>query len=257
MKTTYYILFLIVSIALFSACKSSTLDSFHAESQIYFYDLSDRSNTVKDSIMISFARLEPGTTETILEIPLRYIGPVVEGERSFKVSVDRENTTAVEGKHYQLLTELYHIKSGASDGVLPVKIFSTPDLDEVTLQLVLKLEENENFKINFNFTNSDLNTMDLSRYRILFSNKLLKPSWWSSTAETSYLGDFSMKKVETIFMVTQKNLDEIEEAVEKYDWDLLRAIAREVQIYINYNRSIKAEILDENGQAINMGTYVN
>lgn len=252
MKKFYYILLVMMSTVLFSACESSQLAPFRAESQIYFYDLP----LYKDSTLISFARLEPGTKETLIEIPLRYIGPVVDFDRTFKVSVDREHTTAVEGKDYVLLPDMYRIKGGASNGVLPVKILSTPDLDETTLQLVLQLEANENFNTHVNFTNYDLNPIDLSRYRIFFSNMLLKPSWWTGSAEMTYLGDFSLKKVEVIFFVTQKNLDEIEKSLVR-GVDLLRAIAREVQIHINYNRSIGEEILDENGRAINMGSYVN
>lgn len=238
------------------ACKKSEPTSFSASPQIYFYDAETNTGKVRDSVMISFARLGNDVKETTVNVPLEFIGTVSTSDRPFRIVVSKEKTTAVEGKHFALLPETYKVIKGASKAVLPIKIMSTSDLDNKTVQVVLKLEKNENFDTNFQFVNSDLNTMDLSSYRILISNMLLKPSWWDDYIET-YLGTFSRKKVEVIFDVTKKNLNAIENAQATYDWDLLRAIARETQIQINYMRIIGQELKDENNQPINMGSNVN
>ncbi|MCS4224655.1 DUF4843 domain-containing protein [Sphingobacterium sp. BIGb0165] len=251
------IIYLATCIILFlGACKKSEPTSFSAAPQIYFYDAETNTGKVRDSVMISFARLGNDIKETTVSVPLEFIGTVSTSDRPFRVVVNKEKTTAVEGKHFALLPEKYKVMKGANKAVLPIKIISTSDLDNKTVQVVLKLEKNESFDTNFQFINSDLHTMDLSSYRILISNMLLKPSWWDGWIET-YLGTFSRKKVELIFDVTKMNLDAIEKAATTYDWDLLKAISRETQIQINYMRSIGQELKDENNRPINMGSNVN
>lgn len=251
------ILYLVICTVLFlGACKKSEPTSFSATPQIYFYDADALTGKVRDSVLISFARLGNDIKQTKVDIPLEFIGKVSTSDRPFSVVVDRTKTTAVEGKHFVMVPESYMVIKGANKALLPIKIISTSDLDNKTVQVVLKLQKNKNFDTDFHFVNTDLNTMDLSSYRILISNMLLKPSWWDGSSET-YLGAFSRKKVELIFDVTKKNLDAIEKARTTYDWDLLRAIARETQIQINYMRTIGEELKDENNQPINMGAFVN
>lgn len=253
MKRIYYLSILATGLIALSSCTKSELDSFDSPSQIYF----NYFGSMSDSLMISFARLPMGTKDTILNLSLAYIGKVSAEDRPYRVVVDKSQTTAEEGKHYILLSEAYKVSAGSSVVRLPIQVISNPDLDNKTVQVVLKLEKNENFDIGFSRTNSDLSPANVTSYRILLSNMLLKPDWWS-TYVASFLGDFSKKKVELIYEITGKNLDYLEETItKKYDYDPLKAIARETQIHINYKRSIGEEIKDENGMPVNMGSYVN
>lgn len=253
MKRIYYLSVLATGLIALSSCAKSELDSFDSPSQIYF----NYFGSMSDSLMISFARLPIGTKDTILNLSLAYIGKVSAEDRPYRVVVDKSQTTAEEGKHYILLSEAYKVSAGSSVVRLPIQVISNPDLDNKTVQVVLKLEKNENFDIGFSRTNSDLSPANVTSYRILLSNMLVKPDWWS-TYVASFLGDFSKKKVELIYEITGKNLDYLEETItKKYDYDPLKAIARETQIHINYKRSIGEEIKDENGMPVNMGSYVN
>ncbi|MFD2554512.1 DUF4843 domain-containing protein [Sphingobacterium tabacisoli] len=257
MKIIYYLGILATGLIALSSCKKSELDSFDSPSQIYFYDTEAFTGKIRDSLMVSFARLPIGTKDTVLNLPLGYIGKVSAQDRSYRVVVDKALTTAEEGKHYVLLPEAYKVSAGSSNVKLPIKVISNPDLDKKTVQIVLKLEKNENFDIGFHALNTDLSPVEVSSYRVLLSNMLLKPDWWSTYVE-SLLGDFSRKKVELIYEVTGKDLDYLEETItKKYEYDPVKVIARETQIHINYKRSIGEEIKDENGMPVNMGSYVN
>lgn len=257
MKIIYYLSILATGLIALSSCSKSELDSFDSSAQIYFYDAESFSGKLRDSLMVSFARLPIGTKDTILNLPLAYIGKVSAEDRPYRVVVDKGQTTAEEGKHYTLLPEAYKVSAGSSVVKLPIKVISNPDLDKKTVQIVLKLEKNENFDIGFRALNTDLSAVEVSSYRVLLSNMLLKPDWWS-TYVTSFLGDFSRKKVELIYEITGKNLDYLEETItKKYDYNPVKVIARETQIHINYKRSIGEEIKDENGMPVNMGSYVN
>lgn len=256
MNRIYHICLLALGLILFNSCEKSALSTFDSTAQIYFYDPEPYTGKLRDSTLLSFARLPLGTKETTIELPMAYIGKVSEIDRPYRVVIDQEKTTAEEGKHYELLPGSYNVFAGASSVKLPVKLISSPDLDNKMVQLVLRLEKNDNFDIKFSIINTDLNPIGLSTYRVLISNMLLKPSWWNSSAD-SYLGHFSRAKVELIEEVTGKNLDYLELSVTKYDWDALKVIARECQIHINYKRSINEELLDENKLPLNMGSYVN
>jgi|GEM_PF-1511727 len=241
-------------LACLSSCKQDEVEKYDATAQIYFYD--ENNGKLKDSTLLSFAQLEPSTTELTFEIPIRYIGALSSNDRPYSVRIVADGTTAVEGRDFVLFPEKYVVKGGQATAVLPVRLLSNPQLDSRILQIVLQLIPNDYFKTDFQFTNIDLNEIDLSTYRVLFSNMLMRPSWWDSSTEL-YLGDFSKRKLDLIEEVTAVSIKDLEKARGEYNWDFIRSVARQTQIQINYSRSIGEEILDENGVPVNMGVNIN
>ena len=99
------------------------------------YKLFDSSRTgiyfTEDSVVYSFGVTKLEVTSHEMELPVKIMGAPVKEERSFKVEVVADKTTAKAGEHYMIPTELI-IKADSVNGVLPVTILRE-DLGSDTL----------------------------------------------------------------------------------------------------------------------------
>ena len=59
----------------------------------------------------------------VLSATVRTMGKVADYDRPFKVVVDQEGTTAIEGKHYEVNLDTVVVPAGAKHGVCPGTFF--------------------------------------------------------------------------------------------------------------------------------------
>ena len=85
-------------------------------------------------------------TSHVLNAPVLTMGKVVDYDRPFKVVVDMEESTAIEGIDFEIELDSLVIKAGTSNAVVPVRLLRTETLLEKSLKIVLRLQENEHFK---------------------------------------------------------------------------------------------------------------
>src|SRR5690606_38955959 len=91
------------------------------------------------------------------------------------------------------------IPAGASEFRIPVKFFRTSDILDKAVELTLKLEDNEHFKVYFN-TQKNTNvynavgeTIRADRFVFSVSEIYTLPSYWQLFGDT-YFGSWSVAK---------------------------------------------------------------
>lgn len=253
-KIQYYIMAVFMCISII-ACKKSEIETYHGQEVIYFNDLLSNSDSQRDSVILSFARMSDTAVDTTLNIPVAIMGKPVNRDRYFKVQVDQAASTAIAGKYYDALPEQILFKAGSVNGVLPIKIHRYPDMLKQIFSLSIQLVPNGDFQVNTASIASATTVIRRDRYKVLMTDILIKPDWWSSSVD-SYFGTFSRKKVGVIETAAGYNLSQIEPYILKYDWAFVNAVARTTQVYLNYQNAIGNTIMDENGQVMSMGSII-
>jgi hypothetical protein len=148
-------------------------------------------NLTTDSTTIAFL-LAPGKTEVDSLLIVNTTGLGYPTETAYKISIDRQFTTAVEGTHFKL-PEKTTFKPGAMRDTLAIKFYRAADLKTRTVRLVLRVEENDAFQLGqAEYT-----------YKVFLVNDLIsRPAWWTEDVSSSYLGAYSDKKYQTFIDAT-------------------------------------------------------
>lgn len=119
---------------------------FQNGGQTRFYINIDAYN---DSTMFSFSECGDEVKDSVLKARIRTLGKTRDYDRKVRVVVDKENSTAIEGKHYVVDFDTVAIKAGESEAMVGVRFLRDASLKTDTVRLVIKVEDNENFKVPF------------------------------------------------------------------------------------------------------------
>ena len=180
-----------------TACEKQDIPVFTSDDQgIYFqrmssYILGSTTEYYGDSTAYSFASAAGSVTSAVLSATARTMGKVVDYDRPFKVVVDKEKSTAIEGVHYEVDLDTVKMPAGASSVYVRVRFFRAADLTEKTVRLVLRLEDNDYFKCylpEYKNTNVYTATGAMIRgdqYVFSLNEMYTEPSYWSM-----FCGDF-------------------------------------------------------------------
>ena len=207
------ILFALISFPFLWSCDKKEIPVFASDDAgIYFQRLTNAvyGSTTEyygDSTDFSFAGTNAYYTRHVLYAPVLTMGKVVDYDRPFKVVVDLEETTAVEGKDFEIELDSLVIKAGTSKAEVPVRIIRTETLLEKTLKIVLRLQENEHFKCYLEtYKNTNLYTakgeqISGVRYVFTFNEMYTQPNFWKNYAEKDYFGEWTAKKYQVVNQV--------------------------------------------------------
>ena len=207
------ILFALISFPFLWSCDKKEIPVFASDDAgIYFQRLTNAvyGSTTEyygDSTDFSFAGTNAYYTSHVLYAPVLTMGKVVDYDRPFKVVVDMEETTAVEGKDFEIELDSLVIKAGTSKAEVPVRIIRTETLLEKTLKIVLRLQENEHFKCYLEtYKNTNLYTakgeqISGVRYDFTFNEMYTQPNFWKNYAEKDYFGEWTAKKYQVVNQV--------------------------------------------------------
>lgn len=138
-----------------TSCNEDAIPTFNSEDAgIYFQDgvqtrFYINIDAYNDSTAFTFSECDDDVKDTVLTARIRTLGKVRDYDRKVKVVVDTENSTAIEGKHFQVNFDTLYIKAGQSEAKVQVRFLRTPDLKEQQVRLMLKVEDNENFVVPF------------------------------------------------------------------------------------------------------------
>lgn len=159
---------LLITIISFNGCKEDELMRFNTDTNYIQFAI-----TEDDSIAFSFLQY-PDMDIVDYEVEVEILGIPYTEKTAFKVSVDSESTTAIEGVHYTLPSEVY-FEEGSYNSVYPITLYKTNDMDSVTYSLVLQIENlNDDALVGVNKT-----------ALISINNRLTKPDWWVETYYSS------------------------------------------------------------------------
>jgi hypothetical protein len=177
--------------ALLTSCKKAAYMPYHSSDNIYFNF--DDGTTDRDSVVYTFAYTPLIPSDTIwLHVSLS--GNRIDSSRTYKVAVTDSGTTAQPNIHYAPLNARYMLAANAGVDSFPLVIFNTDTLlsrRSVALNLHL-------------VTTSSLGTAisTLTTARIIISNKLEKPIWWSM-----WLGGYYSQVKHELFRIASGTTD--------------------------------------------------
>lgn len=161
-----------------------------------------------DSLTYSFTSASADATSRVLSVLVRTMGKVTDYDRPIKVVIDEENTTAIEGVHYEENLDTLYIPAGESSVYARIKFLRAEDLLEKTVRLGLKLEANEYFGLyidEYKNTNSYTTTgemLDGTRFAFVVSETYTEPSYWGWFGD-DYFGAWTAKKYVTLNSVME------------------------------------------------------
>ena len=221
MKPRIIILY-ILSLALWG-CEKKDIDLFATnDTGIYFQPVSSyiygtTTEFYSDSIAYSFASENASVESSVLRATVRTMGKVADYNRPFKVIVDPEGTTAIEGVHYEVNLDTCYIPAGESTAYVRVRFFRTSDLLTGRVRLQLRLQDNEYFTCYFNeykSTNSYTATgTQISGVTYVFSvsEEYKEPSYWNWFG-IEFFGDWTPQKFLVVNSVCDLTMDDWDEA---------------------------------------------
>ena len=257
------ILFALISFPFLWSCDKKEIPVFASDDAgIYFQRLTNAvyGSTTEyygDSTDFSFAGTNAYYTSHVLYAPVLTMGKVVDYDRPFKVVVDMEETTAVEGKDFEIELDSLVIKAGTSKAEVPVRIIRTETLLEKTLKIVLRLQENEHFKCYLEtYKNTNLYTakgeqISGVRYVFTFNEMYTQPNFWKNYAEKDYFGEWTAKKYQVVNQVC--GLTPIDwQYANYYGYKMqstrLPFFARTVRIYLQEQADAGNPVTDSDGK---------
>ena len=257
------ILFALISFPFLWSCDKKEIPVFASDDAgIYFQRLTNAvyGSTTEyygDSTDFSFAGTNAYYTSHVLYAPVLTMGKVVDYDRPFKVVVDMEETTAVEGKDFEIELDSLVIKAGTSKAEVPVRIPRTETLLEKTLKIVLRLQENEHFKCYLEtYKNTNLYTakgeqISGVRYVFTFNEMYTQPNFWKNYAEKDYFGEWTAKKYQVVNQVC--GLTPIDwQYANYYGYKMQSArlpfFARTVRIYLQEQADAGNPVTDSDGK---------
>lgn len=167
-----------------TGCEEQKLETYNGDNFVQF------KKTISDSTNVSFM-FYPGKDYIEFPVVLELVGVASTKNRTYKVTVDNEYTTASE-QHYSIPSEqIFH--AGRYIDTLYIRLNNTADLKQKKVRLLLRVESSSDLKIG---------KIEQSAALIWITSTLSKPAWWNSDIDSYYLGTYSEKKYELFIQVT-------------------------------------------------------
>lgn len=156
---------------------------------------------------VDFARLAKDEVEFPVKVMIT--GPTKDYDRSFKVELNPDSTTAVEGVHYTAIKPIWTIPAGQISTNIVVRLKRAPDLQDVIQNLGLRLVANEHFSLSFPEWDAipEYNAgnvvpeFNASLHTLKLNDIMVRPVVWLGSIqpvnrESGLMGVFSRKKME-------------------------------------------------------------
>ena len=257
------LLFAVMSFSFLWSCDKEEIPVFASnDAGIYFQMLTSTvygstTEYYSDSTDFSFAGMYAYYTSHVSYAPVLTMGKVVDYDRPFKVVVDMEESTAIEGIDFEIELDSLVIKAGTSNAVVPVRLLRTETLLEKSLKIVLRLQENEHFKCYLEtYKNTNLYTakgeqISGVRYVFTFNEMYTQPNFWKNYAEKDYFGEWTAKKYQVVNQVC--GLTPIDwQYANYYGYKMQSArlpfFARTVRIYLQEQADAGNPVTDSDGK---------
>lgn len=234
MKKIYKPLCAIWILLLAIACDDNQEKFYSGEPSLYL----DLTNTQLDSIVSSFMNVSED--RIVIELPVVLSGYAVDKDRSFRLKVDTEKSTAIVGKHYQALEEQYTIEKGKYSVNVPVTLLYDRELDSVTVRLLLRLETTDEFSAGVPYR---------QQVMIVSSNLLpaINPVNWNGFY-SYYFGEYS--KVKHRYILSVLKLNDTMHFEDVMEWYKVPSYLKSAYSIEMNNFFANNNIPDENGNRI-------
>ncbi|NWJ50526.1 MAG: DUF4843 domain-containing protein [Bacteroidetes bacterium] len=156
---------LVLGVLLYSCQKANEMKYIGVTNAVF--------GTTSDTLTpIVYSFLEHPTVKDVdtIYVPVRIQGNRAPIDRQIKISVVKDSTTAVVGKHYEALKDQYVMPKDSGSIKVPVIIKKGDNqLNISTVKIGLRIEANASFGSNPRYQYTS----------VTFSNTLKKPTWWT------------------------------------------------------------------------------
>lgn len=259
MKKTIIYSFLALLILSLAGCKKEKIDLYQGRNSIYFPEKEQI-----DFLSFSFGYVGLSISDTLMSIPVRTTGAVVDYDRPYTLYIDPSSTLR-EDQDFEILNKPLQIDAGSLEDTILIRIHRTASLRQDTLQLIMDLKPDSYFtndlmpiKVGYgeNEYLRHLNSMDLFVDDIVGA-----PVFWSTHPGASvikgYLGDFSVKKFQMMISMFNLDIEEITNANYFPSPTLAIVWARAMQAHLNMLEAAGTPVYEEDGKTLmKMGPYV-
>lgn len=255
------ILFVSSLTLVFCACEKQDISVFTTDdSGIYFqrvtsYIYNSTTEYYGDSVAYSFASAKASVKSVVLSATIRTMGKVVDYDRPFKVVVDQEGTTAIEGKHYEVNLDTVVVPAGKSTAYVRVRFFRTDDMMEKAVRLAIRLEDNESFKCYFpEYKNTNAYSatgvmIHGDEFVFSLSEMYTEPWYWSMFGD-GFFGNWTPKKflvVNSVCGLSAADWDNAGYAGAKIQYGRFNFFTTTVQKYLQEQADAGTPELDSDG----------
>lgn len=157
------------------ACEKDPAFSFKGDDRIYFsyprvLDRFGRETEREvDSVICSFALKPVDFVKDTVWIKVKRVGEREEADKSYRVTVVADSSSAVEGTDFEVLKPTYIFRKNLGLDSLPLVIYREPLKQVLSKKILLKLTETPDFKIGF---------IEYSQIHVSLTNVLPQPGEW-------------------------------------------------------------------------------
>lgn len=211
-----------------NACNKHDIETYDVDSRFLYIPNEEGI----DTLFVSFAH-HLGTDEYAVPFEVWMIGERCDRDLIYKVGVVDSLTTALPEDY--ALPERMFMPAGQLIDTLWVTLKKSEKLKTQTLKLMLKIEDNENFKVGY---------ANALTAKITYNDQMSKPLWWDDDMTNNFLGTYSDKKYTEFFKCTG-----VSDLTEMPAWEK-RKLVLEFREYIEKNN-----ITEENGDPMTVVAY--
>lgn len=258
---TKKILYLFLLPLIFTACETKDIPVYTSDdAALYFqrtasYIWGSTTVTYSNSTEFTFAGAAAEKNNVTYSAEVRTMGNVTDYDRPFKVEIDKEMSTGIQGVHFDTNLDTLKIKAGKSNAYVRITFYRTPDLLDSTLTVVLHLIENEHFNARIdeykktNQWNSSSENLDGTRYTFKFNEQYSEPTYWSWFGE-GFLGPWTPQKyivVNSVMGWTVNDWSQAGQAGAKVSYGRLEFAAKAVRNYLQEQADNDTPVKDKDG----------
>ena len=258
---TKKILYLFLLPLIFTACETKDIPVYTSDdAALYFqrtasYIWGSTTVTYSNSTEFTFAGAAAEKNSVTYSAEVRTMGNVTDYDRPFKVEIDKEMSTGIQGVHFDTNLDTLKIKAGKSNAYVRITFYRTPDLLDSTLTVVLHLIENEHFNARIdeykktNQWNSSSENLDGTRYPFKFNEQYSEPTYWSWFGE-GFLGPWTPQKyivVNSVMGWTVNDWSQAGQAGAKVSYGRLGFAAKAVRNYLQEQADNDTPVKDKDG----------
>lgn len=192
LKNIYISIGLIVCMLLANSCDKSIENFYKGKGRVQFkyYTLDYNKKMIfNKKSTFSFGMLPDEKVTDTAKIVVEYLGSPEDRDRTYRVKIFTDSTTALEGTHFLPFDAIQTIKAGKLNDTLRIVVLrnnlSTSFTNPQDMRLELELEPTDDF---------DLGMKDGLRRSLYINNYLSEPKWWKEPLIHDNVGFYHPKK---------------------------------------------------------------
>ncbi len=184
---------MILSVIMLLASCSQSIDNVYKDKdriQFKYYTLDFNKKMIfSNKYTFSFGMKADSIKVDTAKIVVEFLGTPSTTDRTYKVKVAADSTTAVEGVHYAPISETQTFKAGKFSDTLKIVVYkgklSSSFTNPEDKRIALEMMPSDDF---------DLGMKDGLRVYLNINNYLSEPVWWKDPLRLNYIGFYHPKK---------------------------------------------------------------